>query len=267
MFGEFVGPVHVAGGAGAGGQSDPSAAAEYLRQLEGKPLESATRTLASQWGASDFSEARNWTASIEEPALRQTALDSVIAGATQVDPAEAAKTLAEASRDLSPEQLATGFASSISGIATTWARVDPRAAASWAAELPEMDERPNAFLQIVSSWSQFEPHAASEWVATFEPGQDRDAAVEGLVATINRDDPEGAFSWASTIGDPQKRDTLARQAIDRWRSLDAPAARSAVESADIDAQLREALLQRFDAADQPSPPADPDPFAEPDPFS
>ena len=228
-------------------KSDPDAATTYAQSLTGDERIAATNTIATALAASNIDRAQAWADDLSDPSLRQNAKVAIINQLSYRDPEAAAAAL-----DISMDQFTDDKAGdaqlsySVTSVARNWAKTEPTAAAAWASDLPAgSDQRGKALSQIAGQWVEFEPAAASEWLSTLSSDPDRDSAVAGLVGRITSHDPEGALAWASTINNRSVRQSNIRGSLRAWFQEDRDAARAAMESADIDQEMRQELRQEF----------------------
>jgi hypothetical protein len=115
-------------------------------------------------------------------------------------------------------------------IARAYFAENEQAAVQWAVSLPQDDARASAVSRVAQEWAEYDPAAASQWIGTLPSGRPRDVAVGQLVGKIAYTDPATAFEWASTVADAADRSSLLQTTFASWRKLDAPAARTAIET-------------------------------------
>lgn len=211
-------------------QNDPSHAAQYGSDLiwafadSGKFSEAAdfavsgaennrsdwTLAAYSRWAEFQPQSAVAGAMQLQDPALRQAALDAVIVGWSPTDP----RGMAEfALKDLSPEQQGSALSRALS----FWADSDPTAAATWI--------------------NQKSLGAASD------PG-----VAEIAMSPQLTQQPDIAASWAKTITDPILRSRTLVSILQSWARLNPTAARHYLEtSADIQSDDLSNLLAEMNA--------------------
>ncbi len=127
--------------AGPYARQNPEAAAAWLLQFQGEPG--------------------------YDNALRQ-----VMQTTAQAHPQSAARMLASAPADIQQ--------SSVSTIASSWARQDLAGAAAWASSLPD-EQRSAAVNAVAMMWTARDPQAAQRWALGLPAGDTRDRALSGIV--------------------------------------------------------------------------------------
>ena len=149
-------------------------------------------------------------------------------------------------------------------IDAAWRAKDFARAASLAAELPELDDRRQILLPLVTAWASAQPHgaaqfaqalaagverrevleiairswvgrdlvAASAWLNALEPHPDHDLAIVAIATTeiLAASQPEIALSWAESVTAPTLRWEAICTVAQTWARRDVAAATRYVES-------------------------------------
>jgi hypothetical protein len=210
--------------------------AEAARQAALVPDE-ATRSaclseVAKSWANTGAEEALTWARGLSGRD-RETAMAEVLGKGAPYQPVTAAsqfdEVLAAIPAGTKPAERLVGAAA---GIARAYFFENEQAAIRWATQITDVDARAAAVGGLVEQWVEYDSPAASAWISTLPEGKPRDAAVGQLVGRIASSDPSSAFAWAATANDPDTRSNLLQTSLTSWRSLDAAAARTAIELAD-----------------------------------
>ena len=148
--------------------------------------------------------------------------------------------------------------SATSTLISSWAGTDPKAAAEWAARLPESDSRNEAISTLASAWSAAEPANALAWVSHLPDSPEQREALDDSVRAWTELDPADLGKWVNQqppnattdhlrsvaalvlvesqpqdamamvmkISDPATRDPALTQLLKRWGREDAAAAKA-----------------------------------------
>lgn len=215
-------------------KSDPRAAAAMIGQMDAGDRANAYRSVASQYGALDFSEAQTWIRSL--PADDQAAaLASAIGGLSNTNPTEAAKQVAL----MEPGDARNRV---MGDVVQDLARVDPQSAADF---LKQQSGDDGALRQgmrdLIPTWSNQDPKAALAYANSFD-GQVRDSALQAYVFSNNTTPPSDLIKVASTIEDDGDRDRAIGMTAARWMREDKEAASAYIEaSSDLSDEAKERL--------------------------
>jgi len=107
----------------------------------------------------------------------------------------------------------------VQGLVAGWAESDPASLADHALREPPGEDRTSALGTTLSNWVLREPAAASRWLAQRDPDPSLDgglAAVAQMPALISQR-PEVATEWAEAISDSQTRQATLRTILEEWR--------------------------------------------------
>ena len=188
-------------------QSNPDKAFELLGQLPADAnLEDLVASMAWSLGSASIEQINGYAERLSDPAARNRMLQSVLQSkVSQGAPDQAVELLVQ---------------------------------------IPEGDDRKNAFRSFTNSWAHQDPYGASAWLDQLPAGNDRDSAAAGFSQSVINSDPESALVWAASIAEPALRkasiDTLSRQ----WLKRDRAAAEPWIQATDLlTAEQRENLLE------------------------
>jgi hypothetical protein len=201
-------------------KTDPVKAAGMLQTMEGTDKSSAYRTVAEQYGASNFSEAQSWIRTL--PADQQdAALASAIGGLSRNDPQAAAKQVAL----MSDGEAKDG---AISDVVGPLARLNPQAAADFLKQGSE-DAQQNSMRELMPSWVAKDPSSALSYATSLPDGDVRDSALQSYVFANNSAAPADLVQSAESITNERYRSRAIGMTVNRWMREDAPAAKAYVE--------------------------------------
>jgi hypothetical protein len=217
-------------------KTDPRKAAEMITQMDAADQADAYRSVASQYGALDFSEAQNWIRTL--PADQQAqALASAIGGLSNKDPEAAAKQVS---------QMADGDEKNrvIDDVVGDLARQNPQAAADFLKDQQDERAQRDGMRELMPTWVNQNPAAALAYAESYEPGRVRDSALEAYVWGNNTSAPKDVIAVAETITDEGDRNRAIGVAAMRWMREDADAAKDYVESsATLSDEAKERIIE------------------------
>ncbi|MGB0775796.1 MAG: hypothetical protein ACPGUY_08110, partial [Akkermansiaceae bacterium] len=220
---------------------DPASAAKYLSSIEGEKVKGqAISTIGRRWANFDSDAALAWAEQFSGD-HKGMALFSVISGMANNDPVRASQTL---DKHVSGEQ-GEKISQAASQIAQSWGNVDPDAAATWVANLPEGSAQNSAIQNMISTWSGRDLEAAGQWIDSFPDGKARDTGVRTIVSNLQHRDAESAFGWANSIGDDRERVSALSSVLSTWKRKDPEKAQAAVEKIDLTEDERKRLMRYF----------------------
>lgn len=202
-------------------KTDPKKAAAMLAGMQGEDLGDAYRSLATRYGASDFTEAESWVRTL--PADQQAgALAAAISGLSKKNPQEAARQLAamqdgDAKNEAFPD------------VVSDWARVDPVAASGLLKYETNEGVLRDSMRQLIPTWVSQNPSAALDFANSYEPGPVRDSALQSYVWSNQSGAPSDVIRVAETITDDGDRDRAVSVAAARWMRESPEQARSYVQ--------------------------------------
>ncbi len=203
-------------------KTDPAKAAEMLKTLNPAERAGAYRSVATQYGASDFAAAEVWIRTL--PAENQAeALAAAIDGLSNVDPVTAARKVAAMAAGEAKDRL-------IPNIVEDLARQDPQAAADFLKKQESETVQENSVRQLMPSLVTKDPVAAYRYANSFPDGKVRDRAIEAYIWSNHKGEPADLFIAAETITDEGDRNRAAGVAAMRWLREDPIAAKKGIQA-------------------------------------
>jgi hypothetical protein len=217
-------------------KTDPKKATEMLAGLSGEGLGDAYRSVASQYGASNFSEAQSWIRTL--PADQQAgALASAIGGLSNKDPEAAA---------LQVQQMEAGDAKDdlVGDVVEDLARLSPQSAADFLKKQDSEDAQREGMRELMPTWVAQNSAAALTFANSFEAGGVRDSALQAYVWSNNSTPPADLIKVAETITDEGDRNRAVGIAAARWMQEDADSAKAYVQqSTSIPDEAKERIIE------------------------
>ncbi len=202
-------------------KTDPAKAAEMLVSMDGDDKGRAYRTVAEQYGASNFSEAQAWIRTL--PADEQDgALAAAISGLARNDPQSAAKQVALMAAGDSKDR-------AISDVVGPLARVDPQAAAEFLSKQGSEEAQQDSMRELMPAWVAQNSSAALTYASSLPVGDVRDSALRSYVWSNHSAAPTDLIGVAEGISDERDRSRMISMTVGRWMREDAAAAKSYLE--------------------------------------
>jgi len=202
-------------------KTDPKKASEMLAGLTGDDLGRAYNSVASQYGATNFTEAQAWIRTL--PADDQaSALAAAIGGLSNTDPEAASKQLAQMADGNEKDR-------AISDVVEDWARVNPQAAADFLKLQQSERAQRDGLRQLMPAWVSQNAGAALTYANSLPQGNVRDSALQSYVWSNNSANPSDLVKVAEGIADEGDRSRTMGMAYGRWMREDETAAKAAVE--------------------------------------
>jgi len=202
-------------------KTDPAKAASMLSTMSGTDLGSAYRSVAAQYGASDFNAAQAWIRTL--PTDQQAdAIAAAIGGLSNKNPEMAATQLAQM-QDSEAKNRVFGE------VIGDWARVNPTAAADLLKKQTNEDAQRDGLRQLMPAWVSQDPTAALQYANSYEPGPLRDSALQSYVWSNQSGEPSDLVKVAETISDEGDRTRTIGVAATRWMREDETAAKSYIQ--------------------------------------
>ena len=202
-------------------KTDPKKAAAMLAGMTGDDKGEAYRSVAAQYGASNFTEAQAWIRTL--PADDQAgALAAAIGGLSNSDPASAAKQVALMEAGDAKDGI-------ISDVVEDLARMNPQAAADFLKQQDSERAQRDSMRELMPTWVAQNPGAALAFANSYPVGNVRDSALESYVWSNNSAEPADLIKVAETISDEGDRDRAVGVAASRWMREDADAAKAYVQ--------------------------------------
>ena len=215
-------------------QREPEGALEWALS-QGAAIDAATiGNMASTFASRDATAAAAYTDRLP-PQLRPTWLTQVAGPYARFDPAGAM-------RWLDRYQGQQGYDVALRQMATQAAQTDPRTAAA-------MLERANADVQlgaaqtVASSWARMEPEAAARWAATLTDPRARARAIAAAATAWASADAPAAEAWALSLSLGAPRDDALLALLPRRLAAGEPLD-GRLLAAFSSAQARESAIER-----------------------
>lgn len=207
-------------------KTDPKKATEMLASMGGTTdLAGAFRSVAEQYGASNFTEAQSWIRTL--PADEQAgALASAIRGLARTDPAAAAKQASQ----MEDGDAKNGLVPQVIG---NLARTDPQAAAQFLQGQANEGVQREGMGQLMPAWIATDPPAALNFANSLPAGPVQDSALQSYVWHNSKASPAETVKVAEQISDEGDRSRAIGIAAMRWMREDETAARSYVEQSTV----------------------------------
>lgn len=200
---------------------DPERATGLLAGLSAEERSGSYRTVASSYGAKNFSAAKAWieTLPVED---RQAALSSAIGGLSRVDPMAAAGEVAKLEAGPAKDQ-------AVENVIEDLARVDPQSAAQLLKEQASDNALRESMRDLMPSWVAKDPAAALQFANSYQPGPIRDSAIQSYVWSNRTGTPGELIQLAESITDEGDRYRTVGMAAMRWMREDAEAAKAYIQ--------------------------------------
>jgi hypothetical protein len=206
-------------------KTDPAKAVAMLSQIDEAKRPAAYASIASEYGASDFSGAQAWIRSL--PANQQAgALAAAIGGLSHSDPVQAAKELAA----MPPGDEKDGLIPDIVG---SLAKINPQAAADLLKQQDNEGALRDSMRQLMPAWAGQNPAAALAFVNSYEPGDVRDSAAQAYLWSDRTGSPADQIKLAETITDEGDRSRTVGMTAMRWMREDPVAAKDYIASSTV----------------------------------
>jgi hypothetical protein len=122
-----------------------------------------------------------------------------------------------------------------------WAEEQPKAAAAWAAHLPEGPAQTEAVSQIALAWAEIDLKAAIAWANSLAENSGKQVALANLAYEAARTAPEIALALAGTLTPNADDDNLVVHAVSQWAAADSSAATAWAEKVP-DVHLRQRVI-------------------------
>lgn len=217
-------------------KTDPAKAASMLSSMSGTDLADAYRSVATQYGASDFNAAQAWIRTL--PSDQQAeALASAIGGLSNKDPEAAA-------RQLSLMQDGDAKNDIIGEVIGDWARINPNAAADLLKKQTDEGAQRRGMRQLMSAWVTQDPTAALAYANSYQAGSVRDSALQSYVWSNQKGNPSDLVKVAETISDEGDRNRSIGITTARWMREDESAAKTYIQqSTTISDEAKQRILE------------------------
>jgi hypothetical protein len=216
--------------------TDPARAAELAATLDPAARGDAYRTIASQWGASNFAEAETWIRSL--PADQQdAAMAEALAGLSRENPQLAAQKLAS----MPPGSARDEAAATLAG---NWGRQAPAEALAWIMKEGSEEAQRQAVRDIIPNLAARDDAAALAFVSGQPAGQVRDSAASAYVMNNRSSNISTVMRVAESIEDDGSRMRTVGMAAGRWMREDPAAATTYIQQSEsIPEGIKERLIE------------------------
>lgn len=216
-------------------KTDPRRAAEMVATMAPADRPGAYASIASQWGAENFTEAQAWVRTLPLDQQDEAMASAIQGFATKDAPGAAAAISAMASGDARDEV--------VGPTVRVWAREDPVAAKNWLMSLDGEEAQRAGVRDLMPQWTLQDPAAALAFLNDQPAGPVRDSAVASYVWSNNSGNPRDLIGIASTIDNDGERARAMGVASANWMREEPEEARNFIQqSPDIPDQMRERLL-------------------------
>lgn len=206
-------------------KTDPAKAVTMLAQMDEADRPGAYRSIAAQYGASDFAAAQSWISSL--PADQQaSALASAIGGLSNKNPKQAASELSKMEAGDAKDRL-------IPNVVGDLARVDAQAAVDLLKSQDSERAQRDSMRDLMPTLVGKDPAIALQLVNSYEPGKVRDSAAQAYIWSNNKEAPANLIKVAETITDEGDRNRTVGMTAMRWMREDEAAAKEYVASSTV----------------------------------
>lgn len=159
--------------------------------------------------------AAEWANSLENLGARSQALNGVVMGWAEVDPASAAAWVVQLKED---------DAWLVASVAGPWGRKDPQSAASWVESLSSASVKTMACQNLATSWGASHREQAMAWAEKLQNEDEKQAAFGGIARVWAMTDSTGALQWAQSLEDEKCKRVVVAQVVSGWGMKDRGAA-------------------------------------------
>lgn len=215
----------------------------------GAARENALRALAAKWTAIDSEKALTWARTINDPAEKTAAMETILSALSRQDPL---RTLSLAQENLGGEAMdrvltrairqlaeidprsAASFVTQLPpgplqktssiNVARSLAGQDVNAALTWLQSLPAGDTQQIALNNVLDIWSKNNAAEAAQYVASMAAGDGQNAAAAHLGENWAEKDHASAIAWAASLANESARSAALMNVASGWARVDAPAA-------------------------------------------
>jgi hypothetical protein len=163
------------------------------------------------WDSTDWQDAFTWLKQRPDDEMKKEALLHLSYYLEKVSPQAALAYF---------QDLPINNGSLIRTLTSQWAMSDPLAAATWAAKLPEGENREKAISSLIAVWSQKSPSEAADFVIRLPVGEARDQGVISVVSAWSNTDPETVAQWVDQFPESDLKEKSIEQVLTIWASKD-----------------------------------------------
>lgn len=202
-------------------------------EIEGRVREKAYAGIFSEWAGSDPVTAAARATALEDPLLRNLAMQEVAAKWIRKDSVAAIAWM---------NRLPAGQVrnSALQGLMQEWTAQEPQAAASFLVVLEESPERNEWFRLLGETWGSAEPETALAWATQLPDETERNQVVQTVLAKVAESSGRQAANYALTLPAGTARTQSMELVLARWRATDAEAVAAWVSALPRESQREEA---------------------------
>ena len=205
-------------------ETDPAAALAWLETREDlSDVSDLVDATVLAWSKGDPLAACACLRERPAGALRDRLLARALLGLADYDP----RLAGDYARAWMPAGEARRFA--LEGVATSWAKDDPAAAAGWAREIEQAGEPEIAGL-VLYPWFSEARREVADWVRALPPSSERDRLLARVIGWQLEKNPEEAEELIGAISDPKLRSSMTRAWVLQWWEGDSARAAAWVRS-------------------------------------
>ena len=220
--------------------SNPELATSLLTSMprsreRGEALDAVMPYLLAQGGDS----ARAWIDNINDPVLRNGAMERMAGRMAAIDPAGTVSWLIANPGEATQRRMDDVYHS--------WVRQDERAAMASLETLPSGENRTNALRGILNSMGQNDPAKAVSIMDRY-PSDLNDRVVQDFVWNSYNSNPTIAINQISRISNTESRDRMYRHTLRRWLEREPTAARAWINSNPVPQTVLDRIQDQLKAA-------------------
>lgn len=220
--------------------SNPELATSLLTSMprsreRGEALDAVMPYLLAQGGDS----ARAWIDNINDPVLRNGAMERMAGRMAAIDPAGTVSWLIANPGEATQRRM--------DDVYHTWVRQDERAAMASLETLPSGENRTNALRGILNSMGQNDPAKAVSIMDRY-PSDLNDRVVQDFVWNSYNSNPTIAINQISRISNTESRDRMYRHTLRRWLEREPTAARAWINSNPVPQTVLDRIQDQLKAA-------------------
>lgn len=202
-------------------------------EIEGRVRERAYAGIFGEWAGSDPFAASARASGLEDPLLRNLAMQAVASKWIRKDASAAIEWM---------KLLPTGVDrnSALQGLMPEWTAQDPQSASTFLSALPESPERREWLRLLGENWGSTDPKTAMAWALRI-PGEDeRSQVVQTVLAKVTETGGRQAADYVLALPPGATRAQGMEMVLARWRADDAAAVNAWVNALPLESQRAEA---------------------------
>lgn len=200
----------------------PEQAAAWFAE-SGSTSQALLTAIAGTWARQDAVAALQWAAALEDPAQRNTSLNSVLGEMARLDPVAAVRAAApylpSADQSNASGENAAAGRDVARTLADIWGTSDPAAAARWIDTLPTGPAQVEAASTLAAVWATSDIEAAVAWTTTLSNAALQESMVTHLGTTWGAIEPDRALAWLDTLPPHVSSQGIAG-AFNSWAATD-----------------------------------------------